>query len=127
MIRESLTPRKLKRIQYVQYMYVHMYAQYMYVHMYIQYMCIYSTYIYVCVCMYVCMNCSLYEFSSPKCVLRSGEVDRVGIQSCASTAALPLHGKMLLDVGRPQSWRRGVPNRLHFTYTHTFVQLCMTQ
>ena len=82
---------------------------------------------YVYVCMYVCMNCSFCEFSSPKCVLHSGESDRVGVQSCASIAALPLHGKMLLDIGRPQSWRRGVSNRLHFLYTHTSVQLWMTQ
>ena len=100
------------------------------------YICMYNTCAYtvricICmcmyVCMYVCMNCSFCEFSSPKCVLHSGESDRVGVQSCASIAALPLHGKMLLDIGRPQSWRRGVSHRLHFTYTHTYAQLWMTQ
>lgn len=64
------------------------------------------------------------NFFSLKCVLHSGEADRVGIQSCASIAALPLHGKMLLDIGRPQSWRRGASNRLlHFV--HMYVWPCI--
>ena len=121
----KFNPAKLKACT----VYVHMYAQYMYVHIYVCtiHVHIQYVYVYVCVCMYVCMNCSFCEFSSPKCVLHSGESDRVGVQSCASIAALPLHGKMLLDIGRPQSWRRGVSHRLHFTYTHTYAQLWMTQ